>query len=87
MKRMDKAVLPYSLHCCESSRSSAIGELKDMLKAAASPAEAAIIECVGSPQFVLRFRYGITCSRCKQPKARQPWQAPGDCSVMCMLLG
>ena len=45
VKRMDKAVLPYSLHCCESSKSSAIGELKDMLKAAASPQVAAIIEC------------------------------------------
>ena len=46
MKRMDKAVLPFSLHCESSSKSSVVAELKEMLKAAASPAEAAIIECV-----------------------------------------
>ena len=45
VKRMDRAVLPFSLHC-ESSKSSAVGELKEMLKTAASPAETAIIQCV-----------------------------------------
>jgi hypothetical protein len=46
LKRMDKAVLPFSLHCCESSKSTAVDELKEMLKAVSSAAEAAIIECV-----------------------------------------
>ncbi len=46
VKRMDRAVLPFSLHCESSKSSSVVGELKEMLKTAASPAEAAIIECV-----------------------------------------
>ena len=46
LRRMDKAVLPFSLHCCDSSKATAVDELKEMLKAAASSAEAAVVECV-----------------------------------------
>ena len=39
---MDKALLPFSLHCSDS-KSSAVTELGEMLKQATSPAESQAI--------------------------------------------
>ena len=43
---MDRALLPFSLHCSEAKgAASAVPELKEMLKQASSPAETSAIEC------------------------------------------
>ena len=45
LRRIDKRLLPYSLHAVDSKASGdAIAELKDMLAASASAAEAAVIQ-------------------------------------------
>ncbi len=49
LPRIDKGVLPHSLHAAadsKSKRGGAAAELKDMLAAAICPREAAIIQCV-----------------------------------------
>ena len=43
VRRMDRALLPFSLHSTARGRSEAAAELEDMLRGATSPAEAAII--------------------------------------------
>ena len=68
LKRMDKALLPYSLHCSESSSSNdALKELKDMLLETTDPVEQLAIKtemtelqqvrspCFGMPK--------ITCAK------------------------
>lgn len=45
LRRIDKRLLPYSLHAVDSrAHGDAIAELKDMLAASASAAEAAVIQ-------------------------------------------
>lgn len=45
LRRIDKRLLPYSLHAVDSkAHNDAIGELKAMLAAAPTPAEAAVIQ-------------------------------------------
>ena len=45
LRRIDKRLLPHSLHAVDSkAKGDAVGELKDMLAAAATAAEAAVIQ-------------------------------------------
>lgn len=60
LRRMGRALLPFSLHCSESKgAASAVLELKEMLKHASSLAEASAIECA----LVQRLALGISDGR------------------------
>ena len=75
LRRIDKRLLPYSLHAVDSKASGdAIAELKDMLAAAASAAEAAVIqnELDMAKQVLLGFSMSPLL-----PVLRSKWAKPG----------